>query len=112
MALGGAVFLLAACSPAVSTVVVGPGPGDAVLVETTDELSPGDAVAIWHRVCSRTLASCARKLVARGIVTTTIADSPGHALVDLAPGARVYVGDRAVKEGSPMSPWHPDSPPQ
>jgi hypothetical protein len=109
LALAVGALLLGACVPPVSTVVVGRADASSVLVQTNDALSPGDVVLLWHGYCPPAARRCRRRLVARGLVTTVLDDSPGYAFVELPPGTRVEAGDRVVKD-SPMTPWHLDAP--
>ncbi|MDP9150940.1 MAG: hypothetical protein M3O36_13505 [Myxococcota bacterium] len=113
MTIGSLACVLAltvACTPAETTasVVVSRPDAAPVLVRTTDTLSPGDIVHFWRRSC-RGLRHCGYHHVAAGVVTGVILDAPAFALVELAPGDDVAVGDRAIKE-SPMRSWHPDPP--
>jgi hypothetical protein len=110
--LAGLLWLLSACThaEATSSVVVNNATLNEAVVMTNEDLTPGDLVNIWRSMCSRHGPNrCRYRQVGRGMVTTIVPDSPDYALIELAPGTRVALGDRATKDG-PIFYWHPDPP--
>jgi hypothetical protein len=103
--------LLAGCvrSASMTAVVVEVPSSGEVLVRTDESLSPGDVVHVWHNTCSSRTMLCRYRLVANGVVTEVMDDTPPYARVQFLPGTAIAVGDRAVKD-SPMFYWHPDPP--
>jgi hypothetical protein len=100
---------MTACTPAegIYNVVVKAASDSEPLLKTDGDLSPGNIVHLWHYSCSGYGLRCGSHLVATGMVTTVVTGKVQYAFVQVAPGAHVAVGDRAVKP-SPMSYWHPD----
>jgi hypothetical protein len=110
--LASALGLLTACTPSetVSSLVVSNVNAEKVLIRTTDDLSPGNVVHMWHYGCSsRHPSRCGYHQVGDGIVTSVLLGTPNYAFVQLRPESRVAPGDHASKD-SAMFYWHSDQP--